>query len=287
MAILETMINLCDFRGTIEEKTTEELKNYFDKAKALSGRDVSGVYLGFEFCDNGLYHCDYNALLKTIQKLKEYDMKIVFVIPYLHERTLDAFQSFMINLLQESEISEIVVNDLGTLHMLREEMKWQGSISYGRLFDKSGRDLRININEILPKQDHIQVFTEPTVISVFYRNLAKKYQVYAFETDTLPDGVLMAEQWEKDYEVHVHYPRIVMSKPAYCEYDHIRNNGKGKFLFKNGCQGHCRNYGEIIGYEGKRLLYKEGLSVFGLQEKTPDESIYGNFRLIYSGGGPK
>lgn len=255
------------------------------KAEDFSGKAVTGVYLGFEFCENGLFHCDYSMLRETIQNLKKYGMRVIFVVPCLHERILNAFQKFLTDLLQDVEIDEVVVNDFGTLHMLRNNLKWMGLVSYGRFFEKSIREFRLNINDLLIKSDHINIVTEPTVMSGIYRILAKKYQVYAFETDTLPDGMLCTDNWEKTYEVHVHFPRIIVSKPAYCEYDVLSENCKEKFLFKNFCQGNCENYGKIIAKKGKRFLYKEGLCVFGIQEKTLEESIKGNYRLVYFGGG--
>lgn len=276
--IQEVELNLCDHNGSInKEDFSDMLDACHQNAFKAAGKAAAYVRLGFEFCENGLSYIKSEALEAKVELAEKKRMKTVFVLPPLHERSLDAYGHWIKHTLFQLPVREYVVNDMGTLYLLRKELGWQGAVTFGRLFDKSMREFRMDLSELMDLDKHASTLFQPDMLNNYYQKLAKKWNIQAFETDTLPDGILHVEDWTNLYQIHVHYPRIYLSRAAYCEY------GRNDFCFTSGCGGACAEYGKRIGQNENRMIYKEGLSVFGIQQKPVTEAVTGKIRLIYSG----
>ena len=277
--IYEVEINMCDFRGTIQCSDIKKLyETCSEKVKAITDIDIKYARLGYEFCENGLLHTNPDKLIENMQWLYGQGIKIIFVLPPMHQRYMEMYQVFLLKLFKYDLIDEIVVNDIGTLSLMREKLNWNGKITFGRLFDKSVREIRLNLFENWNHEAYADTAFLPSVMGNYQKKLSKKWNIDSFETDTLPDGVLDATSWDKDYKVHIHYPRIVLSKSAYCEF--AQNNCQ----FEARCSGTCLKYGKTIVREGRRMIYKEGLLIYGKQPKPLEEVVNGKIRLIYSEG---
>ncbi len=286
MSICELMLNMCDFAGTADRSGfPDRLKALKQMGLKLTGKEAAGIYLGFEFCENMIFHCTREKLREKICEIDELGMRIVLMIPPLHERFSGIYEDFLADILSKTPVRECVVNDYGTLIMLRKSVAWDGKITFGRLFDKSVREMRMDVTAVSEISVHKNEFFCPGAMSEFARKAAGIFGIDAFETDTLPDGILCTQAWTRDYDVHVHFPRILLSRPAYCEYENPAGDFFAKFRFGCGCGGQCRKYGKTIVRDKKRPIYKQGLSVFGIQEKTPEESICGDIRLVLGGQG--
>lgn len=280
--IYEVMINMCDFHGTEDFEKVLKLRSL--EAWQICGKRPDGVYFGFEFCENMLFHCSVESLKENMYGTHEAGYRNVFVIPPLHERYIPEYQSFLEEVLFYDYTDECVVNDIGTLIWVRKKLGWGGPVIFGRLWDKAVREQRMNLEEIQEIPVNAREFFKPSVCNEFTKRLAEKFEVKAFETDTLPNGKLHVTKWEKDYCVHIHYPRILLSRPAYCEFEGIGKSSDEKFFFRRGCSGLCKAYVKKIGEATDKCpIYKQGLSLIGFQEKAPEEAIEGRVRLIYSG----
>jgi hypothetical protein len=276
--IQEVEINLCDNNGLVYGDDATIFEERQKNAFQITRKKADYVRIGYEFCENELFYTKTEELLNKVKMAEKKKLRIVFVLPPLHERSLETYRNWIRNTLLQLPIEEFVVNDISTLYMLREELKWKGVIVFGRLFDKSIREIRTDLSELIDVEKHGSDIFLPNVMNKYFQKMSKEWGIYAFETDTIPDGVLNVEAWSSLYSVHVHYPRICLSKAAYCEYD------RNMFRFDSGCGRACTEYGKRIGFDEKRIIYKEGLSVFGIQQKPISEVVTGNIRMIYSGG---
>lgn len=285
LIVEELMVNLCDFKGTVYEENFETIWNDFViKAQSVGKKKVDGAYFGFEFCANMLVNCKIDKIIEAIHFVKRKGLFVTWVLPPLHERYLEIYKLFMTQLFAKAEIDECVVNDIGTLIMLREELGFKKKILLGRMFDKSVREIRFDVSEYPQIVENENIFFKPGVYSEMMRQVAGEYQVERFETDTLPNGVLQTECWGEGWNVTVHYPRIVLSRPAYCEYDAVNKERKEKFLFRTHCNGECRIYEKTIKAENRPDIKKSGLAVTGCQRKPVEEVVTGKIRMVYSEG---
>lgn len=276
--IYEVELNLCDYHGTIQCDDIKELYEFFlKKVRDITDVQVHYVRLGYEFCENGLLHTNSDKLLENMQWLNAQGLKIVFVLPPLHQRYMEMYRIFLLKLLEYEWVNEFVVNDIGAIQLIREELGWNGRVSFGRLFDKSIREIRFDVFEHWNSEKCSELAFSPSVINTYQKDLAKLWNIQSMETDTLPDGVLDVEEWGLAYKIHIHYPRILLSKAAYCEF------AQNDYQFA-GCKGTCLQYGKKIVREDRRMIYKEGLSIYGIQTKPFKDIVKGKVRLIYSEG---
>lgn len=285
MIVEELMVNLCDFKGTIYENDFEAIwKKEKKEAQKVGNKTVDGAYFGFEFCANMLSMCKLEKIIEAIDVVKKEGLSVTWVIPPLHERHLEIYKGFLTQLFSKVEIDECIVNDIGTLCMLRKEMEWKKMVSFGRLFDKSVREIRFDVHKYPQIDANENIFFKPGLYSGVMQKVAKEYQVERFETDTLPNGVLKTEEWGDGWKVSVHYPRILLSMPACCEFDAVEEERKQKFLFRTNCNGSCRTYEKTIMAENKPDIKKSGLTVTGCQTEPVKDVVTGNIRMVYSRG---
>lgn len=283
LEIEELMLNMCDFKGTICGADFEtNLKMLIDEARQAGGKDVTGVYLGFEFCPNMLSRCRIKDVVEKIQFVKERGFSVLWVIPPLYERHVDMYRDFLKILFSCGQIDACVVNDFGALHMLRGELQWKKTIHMGRLFDKSTREVRMDVGvypEIIQNEAE---FVRPGFCNDEIQKIAARYQVSGFETDTISHTILNLEEWGDRMQIFVHYPRILLSRAAYCEFDAVTEERKRKFLLRTACTGVCDSCERIIYTEDQREIHKSGLAIISFQEKTIEEAVSGKICMVYS-----
>lgn len=285
LEIEELMINMCDFKGTVcENEFDARWKSVTKKAENIGNKKVDGVYLGFEFCPNMLSRCDITKVVDQIQRIHEEGLTVTWVIPPLYERHLERYKSFLQILLRDAAIDECVVNDFGTLHLLRKELQWKKTIIMGRLFDKSVREFRVDVKQYEEIKRNEEAFQRPGFCSEKMQMFAQLYEVHQFETDTIPNSVLNLEEWTRKMKISVHYPRILLSRAAYCEFDGVNVEKEQKFLLRTSCGGVCDTYEKVIHGEPEREIYKAGLAIMGFQKQPLEESVRGRIRMVYSEG---
>lgn len=281
LKISEYAYNACERNGTLEsEALFEKRLEMLEHTHFLNRNEVyRWVYLGFEFCENMMLQCKIENIEKKIELVIKKGYKVAFVFPMMHQKRIPLFKEWIGRLVKQNLVSEWIVNDFGTLRLLKEAGICDG-IVFGRMFEKSIRETRQNILEIAEIEKHFEIFQPGESFKGIWKIWRENYGIHAAEVDTFPDGIVDLTQSE--IECHVHYPDIYLSCSPYCEYANCDMEEKGRFILHQSCGAECCLYEQRITTANGRDFYKIGNVMLCRQTKKPEECIEGCFRLVYS-----
>ena len=79
------------------------------------------------------------------------------------------------------------MNDIGTLLFIRTEGPKNVRISLGRSWDKTTRECRFNIYDLIDFKNNQSMIEKPSLAGAFYLDFYKKYIIAGAEIDTPPD----------------------------------------------------------------------------------------------------
>ena len=280
MNILEFTCNCCGTSGTTDpyEDFCRRLDMLPDTLPPAFQKPIERIYLGFEFCENMFCMSRAGDQERKIQYASERGYRISFALPAMHESHVGKFMETIRSLESQDLLDEWIINDTGTLIMLREAMGVSRSVSLGRLFEKSIREARINAENDEFIRRNFEDLQPAGGESGEFVEFVQRYHITGMETDTFPDGVLDLTNAGLSY--HVHYPDIYLSSAAYCELEGI---GKEEpYLLYPACAMSCRSYGQRIRTARGTVLKKIENAMFTEQIRPIDECVHGGARLVYS-----
>ncbi len=217
-------------------------------------------------------------LEKKIQYTASQGYCISFVLPVMHESGIERFSRIILTLESQNLLDEWIVNDIGTLLLLRNTLGVTRPISLGRMFDKGLREARTDVTSDISIRRNFDDLQPESGESEELLELIARYTITGLETDTFPDGILDLTHTNLSY--HVHYPDIYISSAAYCEYEGIGRIDP--YTLHTACSMPCRNYGQRILTPLNSSLKKIGNAIFAEQTRPASACIRGNIRLVYS-----
>lgn len=280
MIVADAAYNACERNGSLDtyeqfQARIEALRQ--DPPPCVQG-EITWVYLGFELCEKMQLMADERGLLKKAAHLHEAGLRCALVLPVMHQSSAERFAG----LIQAAEAldmpDEWIVNDIGTLFYLRQELHTKRPTVLGRMFEKGIREARID----LTANEHIHrnfSLLQPTSWETeAFNTFVKTYQIAGIETDTLPDGLLDLSRAGIEYRVH--YPDIYLSSASYCEYQGL--SAPDPFTLDAHCGMECVKYEQCIPTGNAHALKKIGNGIFATQHRPLASCVEGMFRLVYS-----
>lgn len=278
--IRESAFNACERNGTAlpfsvcMSYISEQISKYNQQTEC----PISRVYLGYEFCEKMFLMSDLKDLCLKAAELCRHGYTVSFVLPVMHESSVFFIKQLITKLDHLKLIDEWIVNDLGTLVLIREELNIHTDIVLGRLFDKTIREPRIDILQNQKVREHFDLLQPEDWSSEQLRFLQSRFGIKAAETDTFPDGVLCLENYGIPY--HVHYPDIYISSAAYCEWTGSEDDDA--FLLGSHCGMECLRYGQYIQNGDRNPLKKIGNVICYVQQKSVHDCVRGDIRIVFS-----
>ena len=272
---------MCDclepFQST--EVFIETLKQRTGFLKTTTNYDVTGVYVGIEFCSRFLDRNDLNYYLNNCNTIKKMSLNISYVVPPLEEQEINMEKlKTLFELLNAKMINEVIFNDLGSIAWFRT-FDYDVPIRLGRLFDKSVREVRFYVDEYT-KMENKNILFKPIFFDDFYGKLFLEYNIKGFDLDTVPfDKLEINDQYSG--VIGIHYPRIVLARSYFCEYA----MNLGEPLVKK-CNYDCKRYLKKLTLKNDSIVYLDGNVLVIFQKENFHNNIItnNNIRMIYSGG---
>lgn len=283
----------CDFsgyHGSLGRKSDWLLRKnrYFNNLQSTFHCEPDKYIFGVRYCE-----LMFEELIKNYDNCSELlyrlnmsidDMKKVsFVVPSVHQCRWDEFRRFSYDFIfpciEKGIISELIVNDIGTLLFIRTEGLMDVHISLGRSWDKTTRECRFNICDLPDFKNNQSMLEKPSLSSAFYLDLYKKYNISGAEIDTPPDLKLSIPQID-GFTWNVIYPKIVVSRSSFCEIGSFASKGDPFLLSK--CGKNCQKYYKKSHIIEAREMMKIENTICYEQKRMPNDFIDGEYRLVYS-----
>jgi len=170
------------------------------------------LYFGIEFCERLIPttgELDY-----VINFVKENNIKLSFVTPYVPDEGMDKLEP-LLELLNEKLLgSEVIINDFGTLELMQEK-NLQLKPVLGRLLTKQKRGPRIiNIMDKLPKTA-IEHFRKSNAEVPIFQEFLIKNNFDRVELDNLLQGI--GDDFSKSQiKASLYYPYAYVTTTRYC-----------------------------------------------------------------------
>lgn len=280
MRILELAYNCCENNGTVERYA-----DFCDRLNTLSEvmpsdlqQPIQRIYLGYDFCENMFCSCSVPELEQKIWYAARRGYRVSVVLPIMHQSRVERFVEVIRPLEAQDLLDEWIVNDIGTLLLMRETLGISRPISLGRMFEKGLRETRVDVTEDEVIRRCFEDLQPESGETEELLALVQKYGITGMETDTFPDGILQLTHTGLSF--HVHYPDIYLSSAAVCEYEGIGRDRP--FTLHPSCSGACRAYGQRIKTARGTVLKKIGNAIFTEQTRPIDACVRGDIRLVYS-----
>lgn len=284
--VTESAVNLCLNHLIFADSSTELYNYYLDSVNNISSEGFpkpNRLYAGAEFCDKIFKHIRHTKFFDHLTHLNQYVEHVSFVIPPMHESTMEYFTGIMDVIEQCTFVDELVFNDFGIMRYLHQYYP-QYTLVAGRLMDKGMREARFVIYSDLEKAHNNRKILQSTNLDApFYRSLFKQYGVDRIELDTLNGGKLLLNM-ESGMNYTVHYPRIFLSRSDYCEFSGVGKKLSEKFRIQGSCTRMCGSVWEELCDPSESGIYKIGNAAFTTQKEKLIRCVNGTFRLVYSQG---
>lgn len=195
---------------------------------ALGERAVDRIHFGNEFCERLLPHS--SQLERVLEWSLGHGLEITLLTPMLADRGIGQLARLLPRL---PEGSEVVVNDWGVLHLLRERFPGLRPV-LGRQMGKMIKDPR------LPSAEWAGA-VPPGIQSSLFPRLMRRFGIAAVETDIRP----FAETDDlrpNGLPLSVHLPFGYTLKGRICKPGSLSLEKRRKFTPGHSCQKECLNY---------------------------------------------
>lgn len=185
------------------------------------------IYFGEEFCENKL------PSLKDFKSIYEYtyqnQKKLTIVFPYVTDNGLMKIKHILDSLDIYSPRFEIVANDWGVIHLIKEKYP-EANVAVGRLLNKIKRDPRIKAAEtFLPKETY-DLYKSSNLLTNVSEHLLRLLDIEDIEFDYPLHGVNLKEN---DFNYIVHYPFGYITTTRLCLKNISTHNNKNEYSCSN------------------------------------------------------
>ncbi|EKD28398.1 MAG: hypothetical protein ACD_79C00311G0004 [uncultured bacterium] len=197
--------------GTVENIMERALfiKNISDLS-TYNLKKINVIYYGSEFCEK---------LIPSLDKITEvYDfciknnIKFAFITPYITSQSIDLLDSIFYKLskiLNKISPIEIIINDYGTLVLLRKYKELNKT--FGRVLNKQKRDPRLEDTEFLVKWD---IEDEGNLFNTFYLQKLKDENITRIEMDNVKINFFNNNDFK--FNLSLYYPYVFLTTTRLC-----------------------------------------------------------------------
>jgi len=232
-------------------------------------QEFSRLYFGMEFCERLLP--SPSQLKKALNFVQENDLDFTLVTSYATNSGLKKVEKLILILSESKPNSEIVFNDWGVFHLLRENNCLLKPI-LGRLLNKMKRGPRIvNIKDRIPPTS-LEYFKTPNLSIPEIQDFLVKNNIKRVECDNLLQGLNL-----KGITINVHIslylPFAYITTTRFCLMPSITNSKEMK-IGVLPCKKECQQYSfSLFNPVMTTPLIRKGNTIFFSNEQIPYELI--------------
>ena len=227
------------------------------------------LYFGMEFCERLMP--SPSQLKKALTFAEENDLDFTLVTPYVTNSGLKKAEKLILTLSELKPESEIVFNDWGVFHLLKERHYPLQPI-LGRLLNKMKRGPRIvNILDRIPPTSR-EYFITPSLSIPEIQNFLLKNNIRRVEFDNLLQG-LNLEGITPDLHLSLYLPFAYISTTRFCLMPAITDDQEMKIGISD-CKKECQQYAfQLLNPVMTTPLIRKGNTIFFSNEQIPYELI--------------
>lgn len=203
------------------------------------------IYIGSYFCDRYFVNTPKDIWRVCMDKAGRSGCKIVLVVPLPGQQLLKKVCSLLPELMDNNQISELVVNDPGMLLRCGKQFP-EIPLWSGRLMSKEIRDPRYDMGVQNP--DRYELASDGTLYGI---------RIKGVEADPV---FPMKYQKSDRCRLAVHTPYAFISASRYCELGSLSQQLDRKFRLDTGCGRECISCGLTYRYRDV-TFYKAGRAV--------------------------
>jgi hypothetical protein len=225
-----------------------------------------------EFCERLLP--SPSQLKKALDFTQKNHLAFTLVTPYVTESGLNKVDK-LIRLISELEPeSEIVFNDWGVFHLLREK-NYPVKPVMGRLLNKMKRGPRIaNLKELIPPTS-LNYFMTPGVSIPEIQQFLLANAIARVEFDNLLQGLNLSGI-SSDLHLSLYLPFAYITTTRFCFMSSSTSSEKMK-IGVAPCRKECQNYAfSLVNPVMTTPLIRKGNTIFFSNENIPDKPIREN-----------
>lgn len=200
------------------------------------------AYFGVEFCQRLIP--DGDSLRKAISLVREARLSFSFVTPPVTDSGIEELRSRFTLLERESGCSngiEVVVNDWGTLRLLRKEFPGLQPV-FGRMMNKMIRDPRVTPYYATSKAppDGLLAVQQSSLSNPAFQRALLEWGVGRHEFDNLIQGLRLEPDGASALSVYIPYGYVATGRV--CMPGSFGLPKALKFTEYMGCQKECQSY---------------------------------------------
>jgi len=232
-------------------------------------KEFSRLYFGMEFCERLIP--SPSQLRKVLNFVQENDLDFTLVTSYVTNSGLKKVEKLILMLSELKPDSEIVFNDWGVFHLLRENDYLLKPI-LGRLLNKMKRGPRIvNIKDKIPPTS-LEYFKTPNLSIPEVQEFLIKNNIKRVEFDNLLQGINLNGITSK-LHISLYLPFAYITTTRFCLMTSITSSKEMK-IGVLPCKKECQQYAfSLFNPVMTTPLVRKGNTIFFSNEKIPYELI--------------
>ena len=225
------------------------------------------VYFGNEFCERLIP--SRQELQKVLSFVKKRKRSFTFVTPYVTSQGLHRLEKLLVFLAEKCPQSEIVFNDWGVLHFLREKALPIIPV-LGRLLLKMKRGPRImNILDKVPDETR-RYYQTPGITVPEVRSFLIRNMIFRVELDNLLQGIDL-EGTDSDIHRSLYLPFAFISTTRFCLTANCEDETKKEYVGIFPCNKECQRYTFTLSNPVMTLpLVRKGNTMFFMNDTLPE-----------------
>ena len=247
---------------------------YISKTTNLKywNQEFSRLYFGMEFCERLLP--SPSQLKKVINFVQENDLDFTLVTSYVTNSGLKKVEKLLKLLSELRPGSEIVFNDWGIFHLLREK-NYPLKPVLGRLLNKMKRGPRIvNIKDKIPPTS-LEYFMTPSLSIPEIQEFLITNNIKRVEFDNLLQG-LNLNTITGNLHLSLYLPFAYITTTRFCLMPSINSSEEMK-IGVLPCKKECQQYAfQMLNPVMTTPLIRKGNTIFFSNEQIPHELIQGD-----------
>lgn len=226
------------------------------------------IYIGNQFCH--ILFPKWEQLARMLDKAKREQLQVTIMTTYLRENQIPKMRELLERLFWWCECNqqqmEIVINDWGTIALLKNKRKWLVP-SLGTLLNKRRKDPRMQYK--IGFSDEDGTLAENSLNSVFYRTfLQREYGIIRFEQESCGYRIVLPEGQNR-----LHLPYYQTNTSQYCPlYARCHEGERGRQHMLETCPQYCRDY--VFSYPDHLHMVGRYNSLFGFDEKILTDPVF-------------
>lgn len=231
--------------------------------------DFTRLYFGMEFCERLIP--SPSQLKKALDFTQKNNLTFTLVTPYVTESGLTKVEKLIALLSELQPESEIVFNDWGVLHLLREK-NYPLHPVLGRLLNKMKRGPRIaNLKELIPPAS-LDYFMTPGLSIPAIQQFLLTNAVERVEFDNLLQGLNLSGI-TGDLHLSLYLPFAYITTTRFC-FMSSSTSSEDMQIGISPCRKECQNYAfSLVNPVMTTPLIRKGNTIFFSNENIPVKPI--------------